>query len=364
MINFIVPAGHDGLAEYLGLWGRDVAARFRTVYTRDFTNLTRFPRGTYVLAAIDQYPPGVHAFVTAVHAALDGQAGIRFLNHPTQTLQRFGLLDTLYRTGRNAYRAVRVSSAWQELRFPLFVRDESNHDGALSPLLHGPAEVERAIGDAIVRGHHVRDLMVVEFCDTSDATGLYRKYSAFVVGHHVIPRYLSVSQEWMLKFAGGEFTRAMAEEELEYLMTNPHEAELREIFDVAKVGYGRIDYGMKDGRLQTWEINLNPTIGRGLRQSSGRVPPDVDAVRTPGKEQFYRRFREAWEDVDLAVAEEPAFAPAIDTDVVRAARESDADDRWMSTLRRVLRPAKPLIAPVVDAALPLIGRAALRRRSE
>jgi hypothetical protein len=361
MINFIVPSAQDGLAEYLGLWGRDIAPRFRTIYTDAFAQKTRFSRGTYVLSALDQYSSGMQAFVTAVHASLEHEAGIRFLNHPTRTLQRFALLDALHRGGKNEYRALRVFDPWQELRFPMFVRDETNHDGALSPLLHSQADVERAIGDARVRGHLARNLMVVEFCDTSDAGGSYRKYSAFVVGRHIIPRYLSVSREWMLKFAGGEFTRAMAEEELEYLMTNPHEAELREIFDLAHVGYGRIDYGIKDGRLQTWEINLNPTIGRGLRESSGRVPPDIAAIRTPGKEHFYRCFREAWEEVDLAIDEEPSFAPAIDADVVRAAREGDGDNRWLSALRRVLRPAKPILSPVLTRALPLIGRAAARR---
>jgi hypothetical protein len=166
----------------------------------------------------------------------------------------------------------------------------------------------------------------------------------------------------MLKFAGGEFTARMAEEEVDYLVTNPHEAQLREIFELAHVEYGRIDYAMKDGRLQTWEINLNPTIGRGLRMSSGRVPPEIDAIRKVGKEHFYRRFREAWEDVDLAVDQEPAVVPAIDSSLARAALVTDdPDDGWLSTLKRILRPAKPIIAPVVTHALPVIGRTVARR---
>lgn len=362
MINFIVPrADEEGIHQYLGLWGKDIAPRLRVIRTESLATQTTFTRGTYVLAAMDQYSSGMRAFVTAVHASLETQDGVRFLNHPTRTLQRFELLDALYRSGRNEFRAVRVTDAWQELRFPLFVRDGSNHDGALSPLLHSVAEVERAIGDAVVRGHLARNLMVVEFCDTSDRHGSYRKYSAFVVGRHVIPRYLSISNEWMLKFAGGAFTRAIAEEEVEYLTTNPHEAALREIFDLANVGYGRIDYGMKAGRVQTWEINLNPTIGRGLRPSSGRVPPEIEVIRKPGKEIFYRRFREAWEEVDLAIDEAPVLTPIIDPDVVRAASLSDVDDRWISALKRVLRPAKQMLSPVVSRALPMIGRAAARR---
>jgi hypothetical protein len=40
---------------------------------------------------------------------------------------------------------------------------------------------------------------IVEFCDTSDGRKRFRKYSAFKVGDAIIPRYLQVSTEWMIK---------------------------------------------------------------------------------------------------------------------------------------------------------------------
>jgi hypothetical protein len=39
-----------------------------------------------------------------------------------------------------------------------------------------------------------------------------------------------------------------------------HEASLREIFRLARIEYGRMDYALLGGRLQVWEINTNPTI--------------------------------------------------------------------------------------------------------
>lgn len=47
-------------------------------------------------------------------------------------------------------------------------------------------------------------------------------------------------------------------EELDYLRTNPHEAEVRRAFELAKIEYGRIDYSLSNGKLQIWEINSNP----------------------------------------------------------------------------------------------------------
>ena len=70
----------------------------------------------------------------------------------------------------------------------------------------------------------------------------------------------------MLKFQGSEFSPRMAREEHDYVLSNPHEADCASSSRLRSVDYGRIDYAMKDGRIQTWEINLNPTIGRGLRR--------------------------------------------------------------------------------------------------
>ena len=362
MIHFIVPEAHNRLiTEYLELWGRDVASRIRVVHTETLPDQRELARGTYVLAAIDQYSSGMAALVAAIHRRLCDQDGVRFLNHPSSTLQRFELLDTLYKAGRNEFRAVRVTDDWRSLRFPVFVRDSGTHDGALSPLLRSAVDVERAIGRALVQGRRLERLMVVEFCDTADSTGYYRKYSAFIVGRQIVPRYLSISRGWMLKFQGSEFNLRMAADERDYVMTNPHEVELRDIFALARVEYGRIDYAMRDGRLQTWEINLNPTIGRGLRASSGKVPPELEAIRKPTKEFFYRRFSEAWEEVDTPTSGAPITLD-IDPRVLRAASAvAPAERPWLTTLRRVLRPVKPIISPIATQLLPFIARRAARR---
>jgi hypothetical protein len=366
MIHYIVPQEHDRLIqEYLEFWGKDLAPRLRVVHTGSLPGETRMQRGTYVLAAMDQYSSGMASYISALHGELAGKPGVRFLNQPRHTLQRFELLQQLHALGRNSFRAARVTEDLTTLRYPVFVRDSHSHDGALSPLLCSPSEVDGAIGRALVQGRSARRLMVVEFCDTADSNGYYRKYSAFVVGPHIVPRYLSVSREWMLKFSGGEFTKRMAEEELAYILTNPHEAELRSLFAIAGVEYGRIDYAMKDGAMQVWEINLNPTIGRGLRESSRQIPPDVNEIRTRGKEHFYRRFHDAWCDVDVGGESLPAIPIAIDPAVTRDALDSGSrDDGWLSTLRGVLRPAKSFAAPVIDRMLPIIGRAAMKRARE
>ena len=145
MIYFVVPEVHNRLVrEYLELWGRDVASRFEIVHTETLPTRRRFSPGTYVLAAVDQYSPGMAALVSSVHAALAGRDGVRFLNHPARTLQRFELLDVLHRSGRNEFRAVRVTDDWRSLRFPVFIRDAGTHDGAVKRMCSGrPAAAVR-----------------------------------------------------------------------------------------------------------------------------------------------------------------------------------------------------------------------------
>jgi hypothetical protein len=272
------------------------------------------------------------------------------------------LLAELARLDLNDFRAARASENLAGLRYPVFIRAERDHEGAISPLLHSAAAVEAGIGRALVQGHRLLDLLVVEFCATADEDGFYRKYAAFIVGNRVVARSLHYGREWMLKFHGNEYSRPMVQEELDYVLSNPHDVQLAEIFRVGRVEYGRIDYSIKDGRIQTWEINLNPTIGRGLRPSASKVPAELDRIRKETKDCFYSRFQKAWEAVDLAPDGQPAVPVSLDPGKTRAALSGEGrHGRLLATLRTVLRPVKPLIEPRAAPALRFLSRLARSR---
>jgi hypothetical protein len=356
MIHFFAMRGEYLFQQFLDLWGKPTAEHAQVIHYQDLPALTRFERGTYVFSGLDQLTPSMTRLVQELHAKLLA-SGVRVLNDPERTLRRYALLETLAREGRNDFRAVRAADGFTRLRYPAFVRAERTHDGALSPLLHSPAEVEAAIGRQLAYGRSLDELLVVEFCDTADAAGYYRKYAAFAVGNRVIARSLEYGRTWVLKRAGTEYSREMALEEQEYVRTNPHEAQLAEIFALAGVEYGRIDYSVKDGRVQTWEINLNPTIGRGLRPSKGRVPPALNAIREETKQEFYARFNAAFAKIDdggsgeLPIVLDPATRNA--ATVVPVKR-----NRFGKALRFVAREYfRDRGAPVFRA----IGKIALRR---
>ncbi|MGH7649549.1 MAG: hypothetical protein ACREND_15645 [Gemmatimonadaceae bacterium] len=356
MIHFLVARGQDtGITKYLSLWGLPMVGRLRVTYYDTLTHQTEFLPGTYVFAALDQLDASALGTVRELHARLAAAPGFRFLNHtdPARTLRRYDLLAALHGQGLNTFRAERATGNLRTLRYPVFVRSERAHSGALSPLLYTPRQVDAAIGRVLVQGHAIHDLLVVEFCDTADPRGDYRKYAAFIVGDRIIPRSLAYGRDWMLKFHSTEFSRALVEEERAYVLDNPHERALAQVFRVAGVQYGRADYAVRDGRLATWEINLNPTIGRGAGPSSGAAPAELEPVRRQTKEHFYREFQSAWEAVD------PLGTPARAVHVQWPAKTTASPRvRFFELIRPVLRPAKPLLAPIVERASPLIGRLA------
>jgi len=170
-------------------------------------------------------------------------------------------------------------------RWPVFLRGANDHDGARTPLLHDAEAWEAALD----RLGGPDGLLAVEFLETRGADGLYRKYSAFRIGDAIVPRHVFFGREWELKHAG-HVDGATVEEELAYVRTNPHERALREVFDLARVEYGRIDYAMRGDRPQVWEINTNPMI---MGPHSFRHPE-----RKPVHAAVLPKLKEAFEAID------------------------------------------------------------------
>jgi hypothetical protein len=163
----------------------------------------------------------------------------------------------------------------------------------------------------------------------------------------------------MLKDAQNEFSRTMVQEERDYVLGNPHERELADIFRLARVEYGRIDYAIKEGRVQTWEINLHPTIGRDPHPSRNPVPEELKPVRMQSRQHFYRGFQAAWEAVDRPPDGQPPIRLTLDPATIRAAGRDEAPrGLLLGAARRLLRPARPLLKPMVRPFFGMLGRTA------
>lgn len=88
---------------------------------------------------------------------------------------------------------------------------------------------------------------------------MYRQFKAFNVGGRIIPLGINISSHWVAKW-GKNFTptEAMLNESLVYVNTNPFKDQILDIFRLAKIDYGRMDFSVLNDQIQVWEINTNP----------------------------------------------------------------------------------------------------------
>ncbi len=365
MIFFVVTReGAFGMEEYLASWGQPLAGRVELLRYDQLPRLRRLPFGSYIFSDLDRLTPVGLDVAQQVCSALgrDRRTCAR-LNHPTRVLRRYPLLRALAELGRNDFRAWRADEPIGRLRFPVFVREANEHTGSLSELIHSRDELRRALVRATGRGYRLSDLLVVEFCDTADERGIYRKYSAYVVRDRVIPRAITFSKHWVGKAEVATYDAATAREEREYVERNPHEAWLREIFAFAQVDYGRIDYGLAGGRPQVWEINLNPTLVRRLRRD-GRDPDRLDdqGLRLPAKRLFFDRLRAAFEAIDCAVEAGGVVTVHIPASASRRLKTDVRARRWALRRRKVIERLSShpslwrLSQPVVSTAFRILRR--------
>ena len=258
MIHFLA-AYPDTIKHFIDAWAPELGERIRPVaYRKAWFHRFRLP-GACIFSDVELLSAGQLFFARKFSRRLQGVHEI--LNDPDRCLNRFALLKALHGRGLNHFRAHRPDQLPDDLKFPVFLRRETDHRGSRSGLLHSQSELERAIAKLSFRGRWFlwRRLMVVEYVECAAADGLFRKYSAMNVGGTLIPRHILFSRNWVTKKA--DFVSATTvEEEIAFLEKFPHREQVTEIFRLAGVDYGRVDYGLKNGRVQVWEINTNPTV--------------------------------------------------------------------------------------------------------
>lgn len=208
----------------------------------------RLPGGAYLFLDLEIVSSERLAFIQSVADRVRDKAPI--FNDPARALGRYDLLERFYAEGVNPFRAYR---AGQPDRWPVFVRDEFDHSGPRSGLLHDSAALEQA------RLRKPHDAITVEFCETRAPDGLYRKYGACRVGKRVFARHLFFDSEWMVKMKEEAPEERLAEER-GFVAEFPDREEVRRLFEIAGFEYGRIDYSRAPDGLVVWEINSNPMI--------------------------------------------------------------------------------------------------------
>lgn len=251
--------------------GQSLGAPVLPVLYDEILDRAEWPRGIYLFSDMQRATAWQRTIASQLWDRLAAEPeAFRTFNHPVHSLRRYQLLRALYERGINGFNAYRLDELPREVRYPVFVRYENQHIGPSTGLLQDEVALEKALAQMLVEGHNPEDLIVVEFQDTTCGSGIFRKYGAFRFGDRVYTGHMMASTDWSVKREIND--RALVgQEDLEFVKTNPHAGQIMEAFQIAGLTWGRIDYGVRDGRIQVWEINDNPKLGSSFfKKTMGR----------------------------------------------------------------------------------------------
>jgi len=246
---------------FLGYYPHGLGDVLRIIPYEETGSLGSVVPGTFIFTDFERLTPVQLQAAASMFDSIAAQdLGLLLLNNPAKAPGRFDLLKRLNGAGLNGFDVHRLDQRDAISRFPVFVRWESRHDPPLTGLLDSAQALEAAIAALPDPIRHDPDLMIVEYGAAPSADGRFRKYSAYKVGPTVYPQHCFINENWYIKFPSTRFTEADRAESRAYVADNPHAAGIERVFALAGIDYGRIDYGVVDGRIQTFEINNNPTV--------------------------------------------------------------------------------------------------------
>jgi len=247
-------------AGYLATWGRSVAPSIRLMSYEELFERRRLPEATWVFADLERLSFADREKAAAVWRRLArDQPHRRRLNHPLRSRRRYSLLRALFEAGINDFDVFRVEEPRRPSRYPVFLRREADHQGALTGLLDSADAVDREVEALLNRGVAADDLLIVEFAAEPDRGGRYRKYSTFRLGDRLVPGHLFASEDWVVK-GPDIIDPAIVAAERDFVEWSDHEEAVARVFDIAEIEFGRIDYAVTETGLRVFEINTHPTI--------------------------------------------------------------------------------------------------------
>ena len=258
VIVYLVSADHAyTLNRYLQEWAPELRNQIQPVFYEEDPWDWLDEAATYVFSDIERLTPSEMQKATTYAEHLRSR-GFHVLNHPRNAPTRLALQNVLHEAGINPFRMFPVKAS-ATLTFPVFLRLANSHLGSIGDLIHSQEELDQRLAGLDKKISQADDLVVVEYCDTRTGTARYTKYSAMRVADKIVPRHAISSDQWMLKVPDIVDAEAVAVEN-EFLNEFPQRTDIANIFSLANIDFGRIDFGMQDGKIRVWEINTNPTF--------------------------------------------------------------------------------------------------------
>jgi hypothetical protein len=218
----------------------------------------RLHRATYIFTDLDRLSLMDLELAANVYIQLK-EGGAHVLNNPALVASRFELLRKLHAEGINDFNAYRPSlSQWPE-RYPVFLRRDSFHSGALSGLIHDKPSLVEHLNQLENQGVPRANTIAVEFALDPVTEDIYRKRAVFKIGEHFFPTVSVFEKNWSVKLGDKcQIPVHYIDGELSRMDFVPYRNQIHRAFDLAGIDYGRIDFGVYQSNPQFYEINTNP----------------------------------------------------------------------------------------------------------
>jgi hypothetical protein len=148
--------------------------------------------------------------------------------------------------------------------FPLLVRSPGFHTGEHFTLVEEPADWAAAL--AALPGD---ELYVMQFVDTRDAAGLFRKYRVMSVDGELYPLHLAISPNWKVHYYSAEMSENAAHRALDRAFLDDMAgvlgaravAALHRVAATLGLDYAGIDFGIDaQGRVVVFEANATMIV--------------------------------------------------------------------------------------------------------
>jgi hypothetical protein len=189
--------------------------------------------------------------------------------NPPERIAPTGRLGNAHRLGAiPGVRTPRIAAVsrdaleWAES--PVLLRAPGFHNGRYFELVESPSQLgaalERIPGET---------LWTLEFIDTRDAAGYFRKYRVMTIGGTLYPLHLAVSKHWKVHYFSSEMSEHpehRAEEasflaDMQAALGTSVMRALHEIDRVQALDYGGIDFTIdRDGKVVVFEANATMAV--------------------------------------------------------------------------------------------------------
>jgi len=268
MITFICREYHRYTGDsFAAHFHRQLAGRFQVLSYEQLFRAHALPVGHLIFTDLDRLTPYLREVAANMAAALVAVAPeARILNHPLRVKERYALLRALRLAGINDFDVARLDEGRRPERFPVFIRREDDALGPETGLIADAAAFDLALAN-LSGQRPLKGRIWIEYRAAPDPDGHFRKYGAFRIGDHIMPYHMQVADGWIVKRSTRELQDANDAEELAFIRTDPHAAEVRRAFEIAEIDFGRADYTVVDGKVRIYEINTNPSLPKQPQQA-------------------------------------------------------------------------------------------------